>query len=68
MQTTNIKQEAHRLIEQLPENATRDDLMYEIYGRQGIEAGLADSEAGGTLDVKEVRTLHARRRCHLIET
>ncbi len=55
MQTTNIKQEAYRLIEQLPENATWDDLMYEIYVRQAIEAGLADSEAGRTLDVKEVR-------------
>ena len=55
MQTTNIKQEAHRLIEQLPETATWDDLMYEIYVRQTIEAGLADSEAGRTLDVKEVR-------------
>ena len=46
MPTTNIKQEAHRLIEQLPETATWDDLMYEIYVRQAIEAGLADSEAG----------------------
>jgi hypothetical protein len=55
MQTTNIKQEAHRLIEQLPETAAWDDLMYEIYVRQAIEAGLADSEAGRTLDVKEVR-------------
>jgi predicted transcriptional regulator len=55
MQTTNIKQEAHRLIEQLPETATWDDLMYEIYVRQAIEARLADSEAGRTLDVKEVR-------------
>ena len=55
MQTTNIKQEAHRLIEQLPETAMWDDLMYEIYVRQAIEAGLADSEAGRTLDVKEVR-------------
>ena len=55
MQTTNIKQAAHRLIEQLPENATWDDLMYEIYVRQAIEAGLADSAAGRTLDVKEVR-------------
>jgi predicted transcriptional regulator len=55
MQTTSIKQEAHRLIEQLPETATWDDLMYEIYVRQAIEAGLADSEAGRTLDVKEVR-------------
>jgi len=55
MPTTNIKQEAHRLIEQLPETATWDDLMYEIYVRQAIEAGLAESEAGRTLDVKEVR-------------
>jgi predicted transcriptional regulator len=55
MPTTNIKQEAHRLIEQLPETATWDDLMYEIYVRQAVEAGLADSEAGRTLDVKEVR-------------
>ena len=29
--------------------------MYEIYVRQAIEAGLADSEAGRTLDVKEIR-------------
>jgi predicted transcriptional regulator len=55
MQTTNIKQEAHRLIEKLPENATWDDIMYEIYVRQAIDAGLADSQAGRTLDVKEVR-------------
>jgi predicted transcriptional regulator len=55
MPTTNMKQEAHRLIEQLPETATWDDLMYKIYVRQAIEAGLADSEAGRTLDVKEVR-------------
>ena len=68
MHTTNIKQEAHRLIEQLPENATWDDFMYEIYVRQAIEAGLADSEAGHTLDVKEVCTLYARKRYHLVAT
>jgi predicted transcriptional regulator len=55
MSSTNVKQEAHRLVDNLPENATWDDLMYEIYVRQAIEAGLADSEAGRTLDVKEVR-------------
>jgi hypothetical protein len=55
MPSTNIKQEAQRIVESLPENATWDDLMYEIYVRQAIEAGLADSEAGRTLDVKEVR-------------
>jgi predicted transcriptional regulator len=55
MGSTNIKEEAHRLVENLPENATWDDLMGEIYVRQTIEAGFADSEAGLTLDVTEVR-------------
>ncbi len=55
MSVTDIKQEAQRLIERLPANATWDDLMYEIYVRQAIEAGLTDSDAGRTLDVKEVR-------------
>ena len=55
MSTTDLKQEAQRLIEKLPANATWDDLMYEIYVRQAIEAGLADSETGRTLDVSEVR-------------
>jgi predicted transcriptional regulator len=55
MSSTNIKQEARRLVDNLPENATWDDLMYEIYVRQAIDAGLADSDAGRTLDVTEVR-------------
>lgn len=55
MSSTNVKQEARRLVDNLSENATWDDLMYEIYVRQAIEAGLADSEAGRVLDVKEVR-------------
>ncbi len=55
MPTDSIKREAHRLLENLPETATWDDLMYRIYVRQAIEAGLKDSEAGRTLDVKEVR-------------
>ena len=55
MQTQNIKQEAHRLLDNLPEAATWDDLMYRIYVRQAIEAGIKDSDAGRTVDVKEVR-------------
>jgi predicted transcriptional regulator len=30
--------------------------MYKIYVRQAIEAGLEDSKAGRTVDVKEVRS------------
>ncbi len=55
MPSGDFKQEAHRLVEGLPDNATWDDLMYEIYVRKAIEAGLADSDAGRTLDVQEVR-------------
>lgn len=55
MPKIDIRQEAQRLIDKLPVNATWGNLMYEIYVRQAIEAGLADSDAGRTLDVKEVR-------------
>jgi len=55
MSTVNIKEEAIRLIEKLPEDMTWEDLMHEIYVRQSIEAGLADSEAGRVTDVAEVR-------------
>lgn len=55
MPTPTVKEEAERLIEGLPDDATWDDLMQKIYVRQAIEAGLEDSEAGRTMDVKEVR-------------
>lgn len=51
----NVKQEAKRLIDELPDDATWDDAMYKLYVRQSIEQGLADSRAGRTVDVKEVR-------------
>lgn len=55
MKNISIKQEAQRIIEELAEDATWDDLMYRIYVRQAIESGLKDSEASRTLDVREVR-------------
>ena len=56
MSTVNVKKEAIRLIEKLPEDMTWEDLMHEIYVRQSIEAGLADSEAGRVTDVADVRS------------
>jgi len=49
------KQEAKRLVDMMPDNATWDDLIHEIYVREVIEQGLADSKAGKTADVREVR-------------
>jgi predicted transcriptional regulator len=55
MQNESIKREAHRILDKLPDTATWDDLMYQIYVRQAIEAGIKDSDEGRTVDVKEVR-------------
>lgn len=55
MNTENVKIEARRLLDSLPDDVTWDELMHEIYVRQSIEAGLADSKAGKTVDVKAVR-------------
>jgi hypothetical protein len=49
------KDEAHRIIDRLPPNATWDDLMRQIYVREAVESGLADSQAGRTKDVKDIR-------------
>jgi hypothetical protein len=55
MESRSVKQEARQIVESLAEDATWDDLMYRIYVRQAIEAGLEDSDNDRTVDVKEVR-------------
>ena len=55
MTVATIKEDARQLIDQLPDDSSWDDLIHEIYVRQTIEAGLADSHAGCTKDVDEVR-------------
>jgi hypothetical protein len=54
-ETESIKAEARRLVEHLPEDATWDDLLYQVYVRQSIEAGLKDCREGRTIPVSEVR-------------
>jgi hypothetical protein len=55
MATIMKKEAAHQLVERMPKDATWEDLMHEIYVREAIERGLADSKAGRTVDVREVR-------------
>jgi len=55
MRIESIKQEAYQILDKLPDKATWDDLMYQIYVRQSIEAGVKDSDEGQTVDMKEVR-------------
>lgn len=49
------KNQAREIIESLPESASWDDVMYELYVREAIEAGLADVAAGRTYSHEEVR-------------
>ncbi len=43
---SDLKREAKKLIRDLPNNASWDDLMYQIFVRQKIEKGLGDLRAG----------------------
>ncbi len=52
---SDIKSRVRETIDSLPADATWDDVMYRLYVRQKIEAGLEDIESGRTLSVSEVR-------------
>ncbi|MHB0986575.1 MAG: hypothetical protein ACYC05_13425 [Sulfuricella sp.] len=53
MQTT--KEIVRQLIEHLPDTATFDDIMYELYVRQKIEAGLKAVNEGRTIPHEEAK-------------
>lgn len=49
-----FKQEAHKLIDNLPDTADWNDLIYRAVVRKEIEAGLTDSAAGRVTPVEDV--------------
>ena len=49
------KQAAKELIEHLPDQASWDDIMYELYVKQKIEAGLKAVAEGRTVPHEEVK-------------
>ena len=55
MSDANVKEEARRLVERLPEDATWEDIQYEVYVRQAIEARLKDARKGRTVSLAEAR-------------
>lgn len=50
-----VKEEARRLIELLPEDATWDDILYEFYVRQKISQALQAESEGNTVPHEEVK-------------
>lgn len=55
MGTVLRKDEIHRIVDELPDNATLGDLMHKLYVIECIEQGLAASREGRVIDVKDVR-------------
>ena len=49
------KQQVQDILENLPEDASLEDIQYHIYVRQKIEQGLADVAAGRLVSHEEVQ-------------
>jgi predicted transcriptional regulator len=52
--TSNLKKEIIELIKKLPENATIDDIMYHLYVKKKILAGIEDIEQGRIIPHEQV--------------
>jgi predicted transcriptional regulator len=48
------KEEVRRMLEQIPDDATFEDIQYHIYVREKIERGLKDIQEGRLLSQEEV--------------
>ncbi|MEB3232367.1 MAG: hypothetical protein VKJ64_15260 [Leptolyngbyaceae bacterium] len=55
MTSPTVKEQARRLIDNLPADCTWDDIMHQIYISLAVEAGLSDREAGRVKSVEAVR-------------
>ena len=51
----SLKEQAHQLLDQLPENASFEDLMHELYELRSIERAVADVKAGRLMPHEEAR-------------
>ncbi len=57
---TSVKEQLQKLADTLPENATRDQAMYELYVRQQIAEGEKAVAEGRVVSHEEVKQRFAR--------
>lgn len=57
---STVKEEAKKLVDQLPEQATWDDLMYEIYVRKKIDTGIQAADEGKVVAHEDVKRMFAK--------
>lgn len=51
----SIKQAALRMIERMPDDASLEDIMYELYFRKRVDRGLRELDQGKTVSHEEVK-------------
>jgi hypothetical protein len=54
------KEEVRKLLDQLPDDSSFEDIQYHIYVREKIQRGLEDFETGRTLTEEEAEQRMAR--------
>jgi hypothetical protein len=55
MSVSVVKEEAKRLIDSLPDHATWDDLMYQLYVKMKIARAIEAAEAGDVVSHEEAK-------------
>ena len=50
----SAKEEVRKLLDQIPDDSSFEDIQYHIYVREKIERGLKDAEQGRVLSQEEV--------------
>ena len=51
---STAKEEVQKMLEQIPDDSSFEDIQYHIYVREKIEHGLKDIEEGHILDQEEI--------------
>ena len=56
----SAKEEVRKILEQIPDNSSYEDIQYHIYVREKVERGLKDVEDGRVLSQQEVERRMAK--------
>ena len=54
------KDEVRKLLEQIPDDSSSEDIQYHIYVREKIQRGLDDMNAGRTVTQEEIEKMMAQ--------
>jgi len=52
---SNVKEKVREMADRLPENASWDDVMYEIYVKMKLEAGIRAADEGRVISHEDLK-------------